>query len=278
MFTLLMAVYAKDSPIDLRVALASLQSQTHPLEEIVLVKDGPLTPALDEVVEAFRRQLPLIVLELDAHRGLAYALNEGMKLASRPWIMRFDSDDYCLPNRVKEQSRIAMLDDIDIFGSQIEEFERDHQSPLRVRSVPCHHNEIIRFALRRCPFNHMTVCFRRDLVLSFGGYPLDFAMQDYALWVRLLSAGVRSANSPMTLVRARVGNGLMRRRSGLTYAKSEWQLQRLMVELGSKTRLSAARDGIMRSVIFLAPQRVRALAYNTVLRKRASKVADRAVN
>ncbi len=278
MFSLLMAVYAKESPIDLQVALASLQSQTHPLEEIVLVKDGPLTPALDEVVEAFRRQLPLIVLELDTHRGLANALNEGMKLASRPWIMRFDSDDYCLPNRVEEQSRIAMLDDIDIFGSQIEEFERDPQSPLRVRSVPCDHNEIIRFALRRSPFNHMTVCFRRDLVLSFGGYPLNFVMEDYALWVRLLSAGVRCGNSPMTLVRARAGNGLTRRRSGLTYVKSEWRLQRLMVELGSKTRLSAVRDGIMRSVICLAPPRVRALAYNTILRTRAAKVTDQAVN
>ena len=41
-FSVLMSVYAKESPLFLKEALESLRNQTLPAAEIVIVKDGPI--------------------------------------------------------------------------------------------------------------------------------------------------------------------------------------------------------------------------------------------
>ena len=52
-FSVLMSVYHREQPQFLREALDSIFSQTLLPDEVVLVKDGPLTKELDEVVEEF---------------------------------------------------------------------------------------------------------------------------------------------------------------------------------------------------------------------------------
>ena len=52
-YSVLMSVYAKDQPDFLRTAIDSMLCQTVPPAQFVLVCDGPLTPALDEVIESY---------------------------------------------------------------------------------------------------------------------------------------------------------------------------------------------------------------------------------
>lgn len=268
MFTVLMSVYSREKPEALDQALASLARQTLPPAEIVLVKDGPLTPELDAVIARHAAELPLKLLPLERNIGLTGALNAGLGLASQPWVMRFDSDDICQPNRVQVQTDMAARQDLDLFGAQIGEFESDAAVVGRARTVPCDHAEIVKFARRRNPFNHMTVCYRRDLVLQHGGYPAIPLMEDYALWAKLLAAGARTANSPERLVLARVGNGMLARRGGMRYVKSEWTLQALLVRLGLKSRVASLIDGCLRSAVFLSPLGLRGWAYARLLRQR----------
>ena len=63
--------------------------------------------------------------------------------------------------------------------------------------------------------------YRRDLVLSVGGYT-DFArMEDYLLWAKLILAGARVANVAEPLVKYRVGAGAYTRRGGLAQLRAE---------------------------------------------------------
>ena len=267
MITMLMSVYSRENPDFLRAALQSLVQQTNQPNEVLLVKDGVIGDALDAVVAEYQDRINLRTILLPESRGLAQALNAGLADARHPWIMRFDSDDICEHDRVERQRRIIETDVYDIFGSQISEFEDNPNLVIRHRSVPTGAEEILRFARKRNPFNHMTVCYRKDLALRCGGYPDIAFMEDYALWIKMLVAGARCANDPDPLVRARIGNGMMHRRKGLRYARSEFQLQALMVRTGFKFFHLAVLDAIIRSFMRLVPSRLRAHIYDTYLRQ-----------
>ena len=261
-----MSVYARELPDHLRSALHSLMSQTVRPAQIILVKDGPLTPELESVIEEFETPLELHVIPILENVGLAGALNIGLTIATQPWIMRFDTDDVSVHDRVAIQLEAIQSDQFDLFGSQISEFEVDPAKATRQRKVPTSHSEIVTFSRRRNPFNHMTVCFRRELALQVGGYPPIPFMEDYALWIRLISDGARTTNDARSLVYARVGNGMVGRRGGLAYIRSELRLQRHMVKYGVKRIPDAVLTGLMRAFAFALPSAIRAFVYEKLLR------------
>ncbi len=264
MFSVLIPVYAGEQPAHFDLALASVGWQTVLPAEIIVVKDGPLPDELNNVIAAHSNALPLRTCAFEGHQGLANALNLGLSQATQPWIMRFDSDDVCLPERVEIQTRAVQSGRFQIVGGQIEEFADDPEEPHRSRIVPCGHDEIVRFAQRRNPFNHMTVCFQREAILAAGGYTDIPHMEDYGLWITLLARGLKAANSPDVLVRARVGSGMISRRGGYRYVRSEWQLQRHMVKLGLKGWPRACIDGSLRSAVFASPSALRKAAFSQV--------------
>jgi GT2 family glycosyltransferase len=271
MLSVLMSVYYREHPECLHEAFQSLVLQTVQPAEVVLVKDGPLTSELDAVIDGFRRLLPFNVVALPENVGLARALNYGLQFVSQPWVMRFDTDDVCAADRVEKQVALIKKEEFDLFGAQIDEFEHDFHFPVRVRQVPCEHDQIVRFCLRRNPFNHMTVCFKKAIVLGIGGYPDIAFMEDYALWIKIIASGARVCNVSDVLVHVRIGNGMIRRRGGYGYIISEWRLQGLMHSLGLKTIIRMLVDGFMRSIIFISPVGLRGFVYQVILRRKVNK-------
>ena len=72
-----------------------------------------------------------------------------------------------------------------------------------------------------------------------GGYSQTVPfMEDYELWLRMLAQGYRFANLPLCLVNHRTGNGMLTKRRGISYAKSELILHGVKKRLGFKTRLT----------------------------------------
>lgn len=268
MFSVLMSVYAGERADFLREALASLHSQSISVKRIVLVQDGPIPRELTHAIDEFQERLPIDVIPIRQNVGLANALNAGLAEIDSPWVMRFDTDDVCMSDRLAVQSRIAQEGRYDIFGAQIEEFDRSPGDLGIVRKVPVEPDTIRSFARRRNPLNHMTVCFRTEVVRSLGGYPSDIPfMEDYALWLRALASGAIIGNSADTLVAARVGSGMYERRGGQRYIQSEIRLQQLCVNLGIKTRSSALLDGSVRTAGFALPANWRRLLYRGLLRR-----------
>lgn len=269
MFSALMAVYAGERSAWFAEALQSLHQQSgNHISEVVLVEDGPLGRDLLHVADSFREVLPLHRVRLRRNQGLATALNEGLVQCSHEWVLRADSDDISLPQRSELQRAHLGEGPLDIVGGQIEEFDPVTGQVSGVRSVPCSADAIRRFAALRNPFNHMTVCFRRDLVLDLGGYPQVPFHEDYALWVRAIAAGARISNRPEVLVRARAGRGMYERRGGWRYVKAEAEMQRILIRCGFKSQAQGGLELLVRAGVFLAPARVRGWAYRRLLRGR----------
>ncbi len=266
MFSLLMAVYHKESPKHLAAAFESILSQTVRPPQVIVVKDGPLPASLNDVISAYHQVLNIDALQLPKNIGLAGALNKGIEIVREPWVARFDSDDICTPTRFEEQMSWMASDTYDIFGSQIEEFDQTTDEPLSQRQVPTEHCEIRKFAMRRNPFNHMTVCYRTEMIKNAGGYPVLHGMEDYALWIKMMSLGARLGNSRNVLVHARIGNGMIARRGGAKYIFSEFRLQCLMVKQINKPFIKAAAHFCARSFVFAIPQGLRARIYQIFLR------------
>lgn len=265
--SLLGSVYRGEKPAYLREALASLAAQTRRPDQVVLVCDGPLSPELERVLDEHAGSLPLTLVRLPRNVGLAPALNAGLSHCRGTWVARFDTDDVCVPDRLEVQlAHLAAHPEIDVLGSYIDEFEVDPARPYCVRTVPLDHAAILDGARRRNPMNHMTVVVRRDLLAAGGGYPVEPFFEDWALWVALLQRGARFANLPRSLVRARAGLGMLRRRGGWRYILSEVAVQRRFHRSGFIGSAELLGNIASRTVARLVPARVRYWLYVNALR------------
>lgn len=60
MFSVLLSVYYKEKPEFLQQSLDSILSQTLLPNEIILVKDGPLTKELDSLIEIYQQKYSIL--------------------------------------------------------------------------------------------------------------------------------------------------------------------------------------------------------------------------
>ena len=118
----------------------------------------------------------------------------------------------------------------------------------------------------RNPINHMTVAYRRELILSLGGYPNVFLREDYALWAIAIGRGALICNIQEDLVLARAGFDMYQRRRGLKSAIAELRLQRLLVRESVSTLPLAMCYGTLRFFSFLLPGSLLGLLYSRLLR------------
>lgn len=94
-YSVLMSVYFKEKKEYLEASIESMLSQTLKPEQIVLVKDGELTPELDSLIEWYRNKYPQIftIVCIAQNVGLGEALNRGLRYVRNSFVARMDSDD-----------------------------------------------------------------------------------------------------------------------------------------------------------------------------------------
>ena len=274
-FSVLMSLYSRESPIFLDQCFESIwANQSVRPSQIVLVLDGPITKDLINIIDIWKVKIQenLKIVELKENVGLGNALNEGLKKCSNNWVFRMDTDDICMPDRFEKQlAFIESNPDVVLFGGQVLEFENEPNDFQVLKSVPTTNEEIRLFSQKRCPFNHMTVAYKKSIILELGGYQHHLFMEDYNLWLRVIGADYKVANLADVVLYARVGNGMHARRKGLEYIKSEKQLLNLKKDLKLQNPLYANMLFIIRSMFRLMPSALLGKIYNTFLRKKVSR-------
>jgi len=258
-FSVLMAVYEKENPRYLNEALCSIwDKQTLKPGQIVLVKDGPLTAELDDCITKWREKLSdlLSIVELLENVGLGAALNRGLQQCQYELVARMDSDDVSLPNRFERQIDFFRLNpDVVLLSGYISEFKSDPDDIYNIRKVPIDTHVIIKYLKWRNAFNHMTVIFKKSVVLSVGGYNDKLTyFEDYDLWIRLVQAQYKGSNIPEVLVNVRIGNDMIGRRHGLAYAKKELSFFSLQKERGFISRSEYCLLILLRIPLRLIPK------------------------
>ena len=196
-YSVLMTVYKKDNPEYFKKSILSILNQTVITNDFVIVKDGPITQELQEVIDCFDIEYPGLInqVNLKQNVGLGLALNEGLKVCSNDIVARMDADDISVNSRCEQQLREFELDnELDIVGCSVNEFIEDEDNIICTSLVPITHEEIYEFAKQRDPFNHPTVMYRKSKVLSSGGYSDLRKNQDTDLWIKMLMNGCKGKN------------------------------------------------------------------------------------
>lgn len=270
-FSILSSIYYKENPQHFDECMVSIwENQTLKANEMVLVEDGELTPELYEKIEEWQNKLGslLKIIKLPQNVGTGKAKNIGLQHCVHDIICIVDTDDVYLSNRFEKQiDFLNKNQDVDIVGGQIYEFIDDISNLTGVREVPCLHDELLMYAKKQSPFNNMTITYKKQAVLNAGGYQHHLWMEDYNLFLRLISNGCKLANLSDFLVYARIDNGMHGRRRGWQYIQSEKQLLDLKVKLKIQPLVPAVLLFLARSAFRLLPSSLLGKVYNSVFRK-----------
>lgn len=190
-------------------ALQSLQEQTHPDFEVVVVETpggreaAPFVEALDDARFCLVRR--------DGAPSIAAARNQGIAAAQHALVAMLDGDDVAMPERLERQAaRFAAAPGLSVLGAAIELIDAEGDI-LGWRPYPCTHAEIYAAFRNYNAIAQPAVMFRKEAVTKAGAYR-ESTCEDYELWSRMARAGHAFENLPDRLVRYRLHTGTMKQR------------------------------------------------------------------
>ncbi|KAF0094498.1 MAG: Glycosyl transferase group 2 family protein [Puniceicoccaceae bacterium 5H] len=174
----------------LDAALRSLQAQTHPYDELVVVDDGS-TDGAGALLDRWAAREPRIRVIHQENRGLPQALNVAWRAARGEWLARMDADDVARPHRFEFQLRYLHENpDIVCLGSAVEVIDPRGRSLSR-GFPPAEHADIDARLLQGygSALYHPTIVLRRATLEAIGGYREEVEMEDLDLFLRLAEHG-----------------------------------------------------------------------------------------
>lgn len=268
-FSVLISVYFKEKPEYLDKALESiLDKQTLKPNEIVLVKDGPLTQELDFIIKKYKNKYPNIfkIIVLEKNMGLGRALNIGLNNCSNELVARMDGDDISKAERFEKQLEVfKKIPELTMVGSFVDEFEREGIIRSK-RIVPKNNDDILAELKTRCVFNHPTVMYKKSKVLDAGNYSQDFILEDYWLWVRMAIEGNKFYNIQESLLEFRVTKDTLKRRGGLKLFINDIKFQKKLLEISFIKKNDFLKNIILWSTYRLIPWKLRELLQKKLMR------------
>lgn len=185
-------------------AVESVLGQTFTDFELVVIDDGS-TDATADVLRGYRDERLRVICQSRA--GQTAALNRALRLARAPLLARMDADDVALPRRLERQMEfLAAHPEVGLLGTAGHEIAPTGKI-VRTLTPPTDDHAIRRTLIRRNPFIHTSVMFRRALLDTVGEYDESFSVaQDYDLWLRM-SRRTRLATLAEPLVSRRLTPG-----------------------------------------------------------------------
>ena len=162
--------------------------------EIVWINDGSdalhttlLKKTLDNNISKMRFTT-LKYEENDTNCGIGYTLNKGIELCSNEIIIKMDSDDIMIPDRIlKQLTYMKANPNVHICGGQIKCFTNNN----KIVNITQHESiswEQYQKIQSHWFINHPTVCYRKSSVLNAGNYNKELRemAEDFELELRML--------------------------------------------------------------------------------------------
>jgi len=171
-------------------AIESILNQTYSHFEFLIFDDASTDGSRAIIKQFARTDNRIRPYYHDVNKGYVVHLNKGIELTKGNLIARMDSDDISLPDRLGKQVNLLIERPevvavgsssirIDANGEVIGNSKRQTES-----------SELFWQSFFSNPLAHPTVMYKKDAVLTVGGYnPDKLPAEDYDLWTRLLKIG-----------------------------------------------------------------------------------------
>lgn len=263
-FSVLISIYKNENSLWFREALDSVFAQTIQPNEIVLVKDGPLTPELDDVIDEYSARYPIFKLVVnEKNLGLGLALQKGVLACSNEIIARMDTDDTMPKDRFEKQ--LAKIDEgYDVVSCWSQICSQDMKETVAIKQRPEHNEDIIRLAKRRSPVCHAACFLKKSAVIAAGNYQHCFFYEDYNLWVRMIMSGAKFYNLQEVLYFVRTTEEQLKRRGGFKYLKNELKVFKQFHNMGFFSMKDLIVNSCIRIVARLMPASFRTSIFKMI--------------
>ncbi len=194
MVSVIMGVYNQLDYLALISAVKSILNQTFTDFEFIIWDDGS-----NEETKGYLEHLPeidnrIILVGGKENKGLAFSLNECIKMARGKYIARMDADDISYPRRLeKEVEFLQSHKEYSWVGCNAELF--DENGIWGVRKMP--EAPTREDYLKYSPYIHPSVMYRASIFDKNEGYQVSedtLRCEDYEIFMRLRANGFKGAN------------------------------------------------------------------------------------
>lgn len=177
--TVLLATYNRVK--SLKISIQSILNQSLLPTQLVIVNDASTDETKNWLLSLDFGQVSVNIVHNASNKGLASSLNIGLDLASEPLIARIDDDDVWIdPDKLLKQVKVFKdQPNLVLLGTGILIDDRELLNPLS--------NEALKKQiLFRCPFQHSTVVFKREINGTLVSYDENLPYsEDWDLWLSL---------------------------------------------------------------------------------------------
>ena len=234
--SVLMSVY--NGADYLQEAIDSILGQTYQDFEFVIINDCSTDKTWEILQRNAAQDSRIILVDNNENLGLIRSLNKGLDISRGDFIARQDADDISVRDRFEKE--IAVIDnqpDCVLVSGNIQVIEGNDKTIVEIirrDCLPFLINWYLLFSNRLA--GHSQVMYRRDVVVSLGGYSKDHLyMEDYELWCRLARTGKRLVILPDILLTYRrhgqsVSAQKREQQETNDYLQAQDNLQRLLNE------------------------------------------------
>jgi len=174
-----------------REALMSVQAQTYPNIELIIIDDGSTDETariIEQTLSTFDRDMH-VVFKCQQNVGLCSTLNRALALCTGTYVQFLASDDAYLPEKTERSVAALRSADHDVAAVYCDGFLFDERSRCRgifsaKYCVPLGRN-LHRELLIANWLPAMGILYRRDVLATLGGFDPELKFEDWDLLLRL---------------------------------------------------------------------------------------------
>lgn len=181
--SVLMSVYNAEKY--LKTAIESILNQSYKNFNFIIVDDGS-TDSSKDIINSYNDYRIKVIIN-EKNRGLVYSLNKGLDECDGKYVVRMDSDDYSLPNRLETQVKFMEAhEEVGVCGSWYSVLNKDFSKKMYTVELPTTSEEISSALFFGCSLCHPSTIFRLSYFNDFNlrYREIDKHAEDYGLWVR----------------------------------------------------------------------------------------------
>ncbi|NOX47784.1 MAG: glycosyltransferase family 2 protein [Chlorobi bacterium] len=190
----------------LKRAIESIASQSLGDFECILINNNSTDNSV-EIAKAWVEKDKRFILVHEKEQGVMFASNAGSREAQGKYIARMDADDWSFPKRLELQ--IAFLDSNPDFGAVsglVEHIPHSENTKGFARYVEWvnsvqTYQEILNSRFIESPIPNPSAMWRKEVAEKHGMYKYGDFPEDYEMWLRWLSKGVRIKKLPETILK-----------------------------------------------------------------------------
>ena len=215
-FSLIISIYNKTDPYLLTKSLKSILNQFYLPTEILIMIDGPINVRQKFIINSFAnnndKRLNIKIFQNKKNLGIAPSYNKLIKNSSNEIIAIQDSDDVSNYMRFYYQlNLIKTFRNYSVIGSDVYENYITEQKKIK-KEMPSSYKLIKRRCKFSNPINHPTVMLKKKDLIKYN-YKNFSRMEDYYLWIKMISKKAIFHNINKCLVTMNIDKNFFSRRT-----------------------------------------------------------------